>query len=362
MQGDTVNEARRRAIRRRAVLAAMLAAPAALAASVQCVGAASAVVPAVAPVAPAQMTRTTDSSRFGVVTHIATRFGQYGQQGGPIDLVAATGASWVREEIRWDWVEHPLGTWDWGFTDEMVQKSTARGLNILGLLGYNNSAQKAGVINYDQPDLALWKRYVAAVVNHYKGVIRAWEVWNEPDVPYFWKAGVGEYLTLLRETYATIKAVDPTAIVMNGACSNFDMGWFNQFIQGGGAQYTDVLAFHPYAKRSSLDNGLYESLDLPKLRDIGQKTGKSWWFTEIGWASSAVGEDYGSGVGDERAQASYMIRQYVQTLSFNGLNVDKVFWYNFRNDGTNLNAPENNYGLINNDWRTPKYTYSPING
>ena len=361
MQGNTDTEGHERRIRRRAVLAAMVAAPVALIANARGtarVGAAPVEEAVNAPHIPVQTGGTINASRFGLVTHIATRFGQFGQQGGPIDLAAATGASWVREEIRWDWVEHPLGSWDWGFTDEMVQKATARGLNILGLLGYNNAAQKAGVVNFDYPDINLWKRYVTAVVNRYKGTIRAWEVWNEPDVPYFWKAGVGEYLTLLRETYTTIKAIDPTAIVMNGACSSLEMSWFNQFIQAGGAQYTDVLAFHPYPKRSSLDNGLYESLDLTKLRDISQKTNKAWWFTELGWASSPVGEDFGSGVGDERAQASYMVRQYVQTLSFNGLNVDKIFWYNFHNDGTNAADPENNYGLVQSDWRTPKYTYT----
>lgn len=361
MQGALQGTLQGKQMRRRAILGAMLAAPVALAANAQLntrrVGATSVVTPTGAPIPPAQITGAT-GSRFGVVTHIATRYGLYGQQGGPIDLAAGTGAGWVREEIRWDWVEHPLGTYDWGFMDEMVQKSTARGLNILGLLGYNNSAQKAGVVNYDYPDINLWKRYVAAVVTHYKAQIHAWEVWNEPDVPYFWKAGVSQYLTLLRETYTTIKSIDPTAVVMNGACSNLEMGWFNQFLAEGGAQYTDVLAFHPYPKRSNLDNGLYESLDLPKLRDIATKTGKRWWFTEIGWASAGVGEDYGGGVGDDRAQASYMVRQYVQTLSFAGLNVDYVFWYNFRNDGTNPTDPENNYGLIQNDWRTPKYSYT----
>src|SRR4051794_37127754 len=65
-------------------------------------------------------------SRFGVVTHIATRFGIYGQQNGPMDMARGTGAGWIREEIRWDWVEHPLGQWDWGFTDEMVQDARGR--------------------------------------------------------------------------------------------------------------------------------------------------------------------------------------------------------------------------------------------
>ena len=157
------------------------------------------------------------NSRFGVVTHIATRYGIYGQQNGPMDMASSTGAGWIREEIRWDWVEHPLGTWDWGFTDEMVQDARGRNLEILGLLGYNNSAQTAGTVNYTMPDIGLWKTYVSTVVTHYKGQIHTWEVWNEPDVPYFWNGSVADYVILLRETYATIKAIDPSATVMNGA-------------------------------------------------------------------------------------------------------------------------------------------------
>ncbi len=131
-------------------------------------------------------------------------------------------------------MEHPLGQPDWGFTDEMVQDARAGGLDILGLLGYNNSAQTAGVVNYTVPDIGLWKNYVASVVNHYKGQIHAWEVWNEPDVPYFWNGSVADYVNLLRETYTTIKSIDPTATVMNGACSNLDLNWFNDFLNQGG--------------------------------------------------------------------------------------------------------------------------------
>jgi len=52
------------------------------------------------------------------------------------------------------------------------------------------------------------------------------------------------------------------------------------------------------------------------------------------------------------------VRQYTETLSFSGLNVKHIFWYNFHNDGANANTPENNYGLIRSDWRTPKYAYT----
>jgi polysaccharide biosynthesis protein PslG len=297
-------------------------------------------------------------SKFGLVTHIATRFGIYGQQNGPMDVAAGTGVGWIREEFRWDWVEHPLGNWDWGFTDEMVQDARGRNLEILGLLGYNNSAQTMGEANFTVPDIGLWKTYITQVVTHYKGQIHAWEVWNEPDVPYFWKGSVADYVNLLKETYVTIKAIDPTATVLNGACSNLDLNWFTDFLNQGGTQYTDALAFHPYTLRSSLDNGNYQTIDLPHLRDIGQRTGKAWWFTEIGWSSASGGAGFGSGVGSEQAQASYMVRQYVESLDLSGLNVEHIFWYNFHDDGTDPSNPENNYGLIRNDWRTPKFSYT----
>jgi polysaccharide biosynthesis protein PslG len=292
-------------------------------------------------------------SPFGLDTHIATRFGIYGRQDGPMGMAQSTGAGWIREEVRWDWIQHPIGQWDWGFTDEMVQDARGRNLNILGLLGYNNSAQQAGTVNFTVPDIGLWKTFVLNTVYRYKDRIHVWEVWNEPDNPYFWQGSVAEYVNLLRETYTTIKSVDPNAVVMNGGCSNLDLNWFNQFLDQGGAQYADVLGFHPYAARASLDNGDYQRNDLAHFNAIQERTGKSWWFTEIGWSSAS-----GSGVGSEQAQASYMIRQYVESLDYPGLDIRHVFWYDFHDDGTDPGNSENNYGLIRNDWATPKFSYT----
>src|ERR1700710_2622696 len=47
---------------------------------------------------------TVGGSQFGLDTHIATRFGIYGRQGGPMDMAQGTGAGWIREEVRWDWI------------------------------------------------------------------------------------------------------------------------------------------------------------------------------------------------------------------------------------------------------------------
>jgi hypothetical protein len=299
-----------------------------------------------------------DGSRFGVATHIATRFGLSGRQQRPMDVAAGTGAGWIREEIRWDAIEHPLGQYDWSLVDEMLRESQSRNLHVLGLLGYDNAAQTAGVVDYGIPNIGLWKNFVAHTVARYKGQVHAWEVWNEPDVPYFWKGSVADYVNLLRETYTTIKSIDPTATVMNGGCSNLTLAWFNDFLARGGAQYADVLAFHPYASRSVIDGGNYRGIDLAHLKEIQQRTGKPWWFTEIGWSSASGGPDYGGGVGSERAQASYMVRQYAISLDYDGLDVRHIFWYDFHDDGTDPHSAEQNFGLIRNDWVTTKLSYT----
>jgi hypothetical protein len=53
-----------------------------------------------------------------------------------------------------------------------------------------------------------------------------------------------------------------------------------------------------------------------------------------------------------------MIRQYVMSLAYPGLDVQHIFWYDFRDDGTDPNNVENNYGLVKNDWKTPKFSYT----
>ena len=297
------------------------------------------------------------SSKFGVVTHSATRYAIPGKPTEALAVVAESGTGWIREEFRWDIIEHDgKGLTDWVLIDEMVNAARGKGLEILGLLCFDNPNGVFGVAPHTVPDMARWKAYVNAVVSRYKDRVHSWEVWNEPDGSGFWPGSVADYVNLLKESYATIKAADPAAKVMNGAPSNLDMIWFNDFLNQGGAAYTDALAFHPYVARSSLDNGLFTSIDLPHFKEIQARTGKAWWFTEIGWSSAPSGTDYGGGVGSEQAQASYMVRQYVEALGFPGLNVEHVFWYDFRDD-TASTAAENAFGLVRSDWKTPKPSY-----
>jgi len=79
-----------------------------------------------------------------------------------------------------------------------------------------------------------WARFVYETVQRYKpggvlaqqqgwppGVgIRHWEMWNEPDLPFFWNGDVQHYARLLKVGYLATYQADPSAEVLFGGLSN----------------------------------------------------------------------------------------------------------------------------------------------
>ncbi|MCY3833497.1 MAG: hypothetical protein OXG85_10805 [Chloroflexi bacterium] len=158
------------------------------------------------------------------------------------------GAGWNRWPLYWDRVERQPGKYDWSAYDRLVAADIRNGLRtnaiLLGRPAFwqdgdsianlfapifadgSDSADADTAINLDNP----WAQYVHYAVTRYKpgGVlaqhnyfsagqgIRAWEVWNEPDVAQFWNGGSQAYARLLKVAAIVIKTVDPEAKVIFG--------------------------------------------------------------------------------------------------------------------------------------------------
>jgi hypothetical protein len=307
---------------------------------------------------------------FGVVSNIATRYAQLGHFKQPMDLLQRMGAGAILEQVRWDYVEQPkCGQYSWDYYDELTKEARAHNIEITGQLAYNNVQCQVGQADFNPPDPGRWKNFITALVNRYKNDIHTWEVWNEPDDSGFWTGSPQQYVALLQETYETIKGIDPAAQVSAGACSKLDYAGCDQIIAAGGQKFSDSFGFHPYVGKENFDNGLFQKLDLPHLRDHQQQSGgKPVRLTEFGW-SSADPSFGGNAVGG--AQGSYMVKQLVSMLGYPDLNIDRVMWYDFRDDGptasarvpgmyTALEAPDSleaHFGLVQSDWQTPKPSY-----
>ena len=217
-------------------------------------------------------------------------------------------------------------------------------MEILGLLDYTAgwAVGENRPVSTTPPPHDLWANYVAQTVGRYKDRVRVWEVWNEPNMPHFWSGSKEQYAQLLAVTYDTIKRVDPTATVLGPAITGVDEDWLNAMPW----DKMDGLAIHIYVPPASLNDQGYSYYDqgLPNLQRVLERRGqKPVWITEFGFSSGHGAEPWY--VGDEAAQARYLVQQSAQTLAYRGIDIRVIMPY-VLND-------HDGFELIR-DWSRPK--------
>ena len=92
----------------------------------------------------------------------------------------------------------------------------------------------------------VWRRYVRAVAQRYKGRIRHWELWNEADHRSFYLPTL-PLAELAKAAQEELRAVDPGNKLLGPAFTAFvGMNALHRFLEEGGGRYVDVIAFHWY--------------------------------------------------------------------------------------------------------------------
>ncbi|HEX5504973.1 MAG TPA: hypothetical protein VFW96_20315, partial [Thermomicrobiales bacterium] len=274
------------------------------------------------------------------------------------NLLADGGARWVREEFRWDLVEPAPGRWNWGPHDGAVAADRGAGLEVIGLLDYSAGWAVGGASASPlPPPRDAWAAYVAATVTRYRGAVRVWEVWNEPDLPRYWGGDVRDYAALLDATAVLIHRLDPGALVLSGGVSEVDRGI--QFLDAvrvlGGLDHVDGVGMHPYVGYHSLLYGAYRDQAVPALRAFETRAGRALWFTEFGFSSSIEG----GGAAGEAAQADGLVRQIVETVD-SPLDVRAMVVYDAADDGPASDSYDHTLGLLRYDGRTPKAAFAAL--
>ena len=205
----------------------------------------------------------------------------------------ATGATWNRFPFYWHLIEESHDNFNYSRHDALMTTEVANGLIdnaiLMGIPGFYFTDGRAVPSSLNQPIFSdgtdipgpgktinnnnKWARYVFTTVNRYKpgGVfaqqkgwnglqgIRQWELWNEPDLPWFWDGTKQEYARLLKVGYFAVKQADPQAQVIFGAvANNFDdinyYGDVLEILKNDTAQpraqdhgyFHDILATHSY--------------------------------------------------------------------------------------------------------------------
>lgn len=225
------------------------------------------------------------SSAYGICAHLGggEEFQQIPEN---FRRMREAGIRWVRADFSWIGVENPQGTWHFDHLDRVVQQAEENGITILPIL------------NYDVPwatpawkHLDAWKEYVTRIVTRYRDQIRYWEVWNEPNLQGFWHDAPSgaNYAVLLKETYRTIKEIDPELQVVYGGLAGVPLDYFEDSLKADAGSAFDVMNIHPY-RGGMITMGLVEEFQraIGDTRQLMERYGageKPIWITEMGWAT-----------------------------------------------------------------------------
>jgi hypothetical protein len=229
------------------------------------------------------------------------------------EFAGTWGAKWVRLFTRWSVIESNRGTYDFSHLDAQIRIFRSQNLRVLPALGEDAPAWAGvpGTADYD----AAWKRFVSATVEHYRGQIDTWDVFNEVDVKYAalnGKAADPDWdLAVLRSAIATIRAADPRAHIV--CCSTGSLTYDQRLIDSGIYQAVDIASLHPYQSPApELKDGPSNVVEkISVLRDLLHSRGinKPIWATEANWlmGPSGVRDVNAPGI-TEQAQAEYIVR------------------------------------------------------
>ncbi len=170
----------------------------------------------------------------------------------------AMGARWVRlhdfgDFCHWRIVEPQKGVWVWH--DAEIDDLRKRGFMILANLGH--PPLWAGRTHPDRSDhgdwtdapprdLSEWDQYVFKTVEHFKGRIGHWEVWNEPCWKSFFSGSPEEYTEVLKVAYRAVKRADPQAVVIGGCFSSHAEAWTRRVLAQDALTFMDALSYHVY--------------------------------------------------------------------------------------------------------------------
>lgn len=257
---------------------------------------------------------------------------------GEVDLLAATGFRIVRMDFTWGGVERQVGTYDFSAYDRLVADMDARGVRILFILDYGHPVHTKGNGPATDAERAAFVAFARAGARHFKGRKILWEVWNEPNIPQFWKPApdVEAYAKLAVAVARAVKEEDPEALVLAPATSTIDLRFLEGCFRRGLLESIDVVTIHPYrgAGPETMERELVE------LRALMARCGGRLLPIANGeWGYSAVNVPL-------QTQADYLARQALFGLSMGfAFNI----WYDWRDDGLDPKEPEHHFGSVYRD-------------
>jgi len=261
-------------------------------------------------------------------------------------LIKDAGFTWVKQNFSWRDIEgEAKGVFDWSHPDHIVYTANLYGgLDILARVDRQPEWSGGMYPQNGPPDnLQDYLDFLFAFASRYKGRIRAYEIWNEPNLAREWGGhapNAAEYVNMLRAAYRTIKRADPNAMIISAGLTPTgtqppiavpDDVYLEQMYQAMGGSsdgYFDVLGVHAAGYKAPPELSPDEAAANPDyggerffcfrrvedLRAIMERYGdshKQIAILEFGWTSDPRSmSPYHWHAVTEEQKAAYMVRAY----------------------------------------------------
>lgn len=258
------------------------------------------------------------------------------------------GFTTVRVDLYWNKVEKNKGIYDFSQYDELVNELDRNKVDILFILDYSNSLYDNGLAPYSDYGRKAFSNFAKEAARHYKGKQIIWEIWNEPDI---WHSHINadNYYKLAMNVITAIRSVDKNAFIVAPALSSLDYNYLNYLGKNNLFKYIDAVSLHLYrANTPETVIGDYNKIE-DLINKYPHKENIKIFCSEWGYSTTWEGID-------ETKQAQYCVREYLTNLMC-GTNL--TIWYDWKDDGTDKNNQEHNFGCVYNDL-TPKMAYYAI--
>ena len=256
---------------------------------------------------------------------------------------ADAGFGAVVQVLSWQEIEPTRGEWHWEYPDFLLQATGYYGLDLIVRLDHPPDWAGQPSAETDISDLPFdggaYLNFVETLARRYRGRIRGYIIWNEPNLASEWGGPPDPqgYTRVLQRAYQVVKQEDSSALVISAGLSSTngaadpaqqpvqamdDRLFLEKMYQAGAGPFFDALGAHPYGFAYPPDDppGAHHGLNMNRLLDLraimeahGDEA-KSVWATEIGWTTRGTGAHAWQTVTPEE-QADYLRRAWAKAQS-----------------------------------------------
>ena len=305
--------------------------------------------------APEAAVRHTDVSPFGVNVFLNQEV-EPAKREQTVKLVAEAGFHFLRQEFPWQDIEiHSKGDFEdrrhepyrsaWEKYDQIVDLADKYGMELIARVSTPPAWSRARgdeVGAFAPPDnYADFGDFVYTLVSRYKGRIRYYQLWNEPNIYPEWgnyPISPEQYTDLLKIGATRAREADPNVVIIAGALASTialqpaaeppnnalnDLVFLQRMYDAGAAPYFDIMAMQAYGLWSGpTDRRMHPRVmnyGRPQfVRDLMVANGdatKPIWISEMAWNAvpdEVADKRFGQVTPEQQARYAVMAYQRAQ--------------------------------------------------